>query len=222
MDADMQGMMMRFYKGVFTRGETWYTSTIKSLIMSAVENEAQYNKEQKEEIYYIIKKLHDDSLEPYELIIETQIGLVLVMCQTYITRVISQVNYFYKDYEFAFKTTVSKIDSSKRALLASYGPQIKGVNYRSIEIIDALANYFKHHEEWGGNYRFLKGNEKRTAEIVSSVGGNLGLSLWYSRNLSKCTEKLGVRSMENLSLLLKIVDDWKLDIGKSITELGLE
>lgn len=216
----MQQMILDFYKRVFSInwGETWYSSTIRALISSAIENEALYEKEEKDKIYYLVKKLHEDFWEPYQLIIETQIGLVLILCQTYITKVVSQVDLFYRDYEFAFDREPKRIDGSKRSLLSNYGSKVHGTAYRSIEVLDALANYFKHHEEWAGK-RSLSGVEKRTAEIVSCIGGNLNQALWYSRNLSKCIKKLGINSMKDLFALPKIVDEWKIDVGKAIAEL---
>ena len=218
----MQRMVMNHYRGVFTNrwGETWYSSTIRPIIEAAIENETKYKKEANDKSLYT-QRLHGKDWEPYELIIETQIGLVLVMCQTYITTVISQIGNFYKDYEETFDKKLFKINTSKRALIANYGPRIKNSEYRSVQGIDALANYFKHHEEWGSDLISLSENEKRTAEIVSVMGARLGLALWYSRNLTKCIKKLGVDRMEDLFLLPQIVDDWKFDIGKSFPELSL-
>jgi|GEM_PF-5789492 len=172
----MQKMILDFYKGAFTRnwGETWYSSTIRALVSSAIENERLCEDEEKKKAYYVIQRLHEDSWEPYELIIETQIGLVLILCQTYIVKVISQVSLFYRDYEGAFDKKPKKINSSKQSLLANYGPKLRNTPYHSIEVIDALANYFKHHEEWGGD-RSSSGIKKRTAAIVSDVGGDLNL-----------------------------------------------
>lgn len=218
--SSMQRMILDFYKTAFTRnwGETWYSSTIRALVSSAIENERLYEEEEKNKAYYVIQRLHEDSWEPYELIIETQIGLVLILCQTYIAKVISQVSLFYRDYEGAFDKKPKKINSSKQSLLANYGPKLRDTPYHSIEVIDALANYFKHHEEWGGN-RSSSRIKKRTTTIVSDVGGDLNLTLWYSRNLSKCIKKLGVNSMKDLYVLPKIVDEWKVDAGKAIEEL---
>jgi len=216
----MQRMILNFYKSAFSRkyGETWYSSTIRGLVLSAIKNERFYEEKEKDKAYYVIRKLHEESWDPYELIIETQIGLVLILCQTYITKVISQVSLFYQDYEWAFGKKPKRIDSSKQSLLANYGPKLRDTTYHSIEVIDALANYFKHHEEWGGN-RSSSRMKERTATIVSDVGGDLNLTLWYSRNLSKCIKKLGVNSMKDLYVLPKIVDEWKVDVGKAIEEL---
>lgn len=220
--SEMQKMVIRYYRGFFTSrwGGTWYSSVIRCLIESAIENDLKYKKET-EEKYLILKKLHDKSWEPYELIIETQIGLILVMCQTYITTVVSKVGCFYKDYETVFDKKLLRINITKQALMANHGPRIKNIKYSSVEIVDALANYFKHHEEWGGNLSLLSGNAKRTAEITSTMGANLNLSLWYSQNLTKCIKKLGVGCMKDLFLLPQIIDDWKYDVGKAFPGLSL-
>jgi len=213
----MQEMMMDYYRRAFVDrwGETWYSNVIRALIISAEENERQYDTEDKRK-NLAVKRLRDESWDPYELIVETQIGLVLVMCQTYIARIVSLVNYFYKDYEALFGKELMKIDTSKRSLMSHFGPRVKGAQYSSVEVIDALANYFKHHEEWGGKLASLRGNEKRTAEIVRSVGADLSRSLWYSQNLTKCTKKLGIGSMREYFSLLKLVDSWKFDIGNRV------
>ena len=212
-------MISSHYKRVFDIrwGETWYASVVQPLVMSAYENE-EFRKKNEEKFYFKT----NEEWRPYELIIETQVGLVLVLCQSYITNVISQVHNFHSDFRVLFKDELTGFKTSKSDLLKSFSSYYENTGYTKIEAIDHLANYFKHHQEWGGKPELLTKNAKRTADAVRKLGLDIQLSLWYSRNLSKAVCPLGVSAPQQLPALLTIIDDWKREIGlayKSLLEV---
>lgn len=198
-----------FYKKAFEIrwGETWYASVIQPIILSVEENEKL--RKRSEETFPSMEK----EWRPYELIIETQIGLVLILCQTYITNVISQVQNLHNDFRAIFKTELTGITKTKRNLLKLPATYYEKTGYTKIEAIDHLANYFKHHQEWGGRSQSLKLNAKNTAKAIQELGLKIDKSLWYSRNLTNALRPLGVSVPSELPTLLTIVDEWKMDIG---------
>ena len=200
------------YRGAFSKkwGQMWYADVIRPLVKSIIENEKF---ESKYELKLLIKNDHNFKPTFYPMIIESQIGLILVISQTYISQVISMIRNIHVDFSKFFKADFSEYPEKKNDLISEFNPLVGGYSFTNIEAINALANYFKHHEEWGSNITKLRGNNKKTADIVQQMGGNLSMALWSSRNLTNCIKKLGVSSFDNLYIIPEIVDSWKLEIG---------
>lgn len=211
-------MVKSHYKNVFNIpwGETWYASVIEPLVLSADKNE-----ELRKESENKIPVYTDNEWQPYELIIETQVGLVLVLCQSYITNVASQIGNFHNDYKSLFNEELLGFNISRRSLIGAFSSKYKDTTYTEVEAIEHFANYFKHHEEWKGKDDLLKNNAKRTADAVHELGLDIHQSLWYSRNLSKAVKFLGVENLHQLPNLLLIIDKWKSEIGRSYQENGV-
>src|SRR6267143_671924 len=110
-------------------------------------------------------------------IIEDLIGTAFVVCQTYITGVVSRIvglhTYHDKNGPNPLVTT-SGVKHAPKGISPSilrFGSRKIGRSGRTaVELIDAFANYFKHHEEWTGSWSNLKGGSAATARAVMSVG----------------------------------------------------
>lgn len=216
-NESLKCMVKSHYQGAFNIpwGETWYSNVIKSLVLSAVEND-ELRKENDDKFPNI-----NDEWQPYELIIETQIGLILLLCQSYITSVISKIKKFHSDYSSLFNKELSGFSTKKQHLIKLCSKAYKDTAYTEIEALDHLANYFKHHEEWLCKPNLMKNSAKRTADAVSELGLDLHQSLWYSRNLSLAVKSLGVDNLVQLPNLLLIIDSWKEEIGKVYRDSGV-
>jgi len=143
-------------------------------------------------------------------IVEGLIGCSFVVCQVYITHVVSRVQSLQntaKNDSKELKTT----PDSKQEIRRSFSPKVSSTNIGYVEAINALANYFKHNEEWG-EWAKQTGQEKQTISIIQP----LGLSYGSSRNLSKGLQTLG----GDLQALFHILKKWQSDLSAAyIAEL---
>ncbi len=152
-----------------------------------------------------------------EFAIENQIGLILVLCQTYISNICKSVESFYNDYKWVSNSPIAVIPHKKHELLKQYGEPCNKTGYTDVEVIDALANYYKHHEEWSSRDSKIT---MKTKTILKAIGGNIDLNFYWAKNLSKLISVLDVQ-IDSIKNLLRIVDRWKFSIRDAIPELGI-
>lgn len=123
------------------------------------------------------------------------IGTAFVVCQTYITGVVSRVVALHRHHDNQNQTHPLQTTSGSKRQSTAASPSILRFGSRKIgrsgrtvvEIIDAFANYFKHHEEWVGNWTKLSGPSAKTAQTILSVGAKRG----STGNLRTGAERLG-------------------------------
>ncbi len=96
----------------------------------------------------------DDALE----YTESLLGMAFVMAQTYITGTVSDAN----------KLNGSGRKPAKERLLKDYGDKLAGAAVTKIELCDAIANYFKHHDKW--NSWSATGRHQKTVSTLRSAG----------------------------------------------------
>ena len=195
------------YERVFSIpwGETWYSSVMTPLALSAQEHESLSTSRP--------EWPRCNEWQPYELIIETQVGLALVLAQTYLTNVISQVQNLHSDYKAVFGSDLNGFKTVRAELLRHSASFYEDTRFTKVEAIEHLANYFKHHQEWGGRSKVLGRQAARTAAAVKELGVEAELSLWFSRSLTNSVRSLGVSSPRDLPMLLRVIDDWKGEVG---------
>ncbi len=211
-------IMNDYQKYFFQDGNVeWYEKTIKALIDSATYFEEQKKIEDNEPIYMKLNKIDNREIAPV-FAIENQIGLILVLCQTYQTNIINKVRCFYKDYEYFSEQKASAIPHKKQDLLNSYGKIITGAKYRNIQFIDALSNYYKHHDEWGDD---KNRQNARTKEILEYFKLDIDMNIYWAQNMTNGLKVLGIETVTESLLLLSMINDWKKEIGKSIVELNV-
>lgn len=151
--------------------------------------------------------------------IEQLLGLAFVAAQNFITTVRTR----WADLIPVCKTNFPRFKSpiDPKNLLKQSPPLRTGSTYTTLEAINAVANYWKHCDEWpviekkiqsGGRVKgidtwdlnSMNRNPKRTAEIALA----LGMSYGSTGNLRTAAEKLGVSDYGNLSPVRKILSDW--------------
>ncbi|MBD2509811.1 hypothetical protein H6G91_21350 [Nostoc muscorum FACHB-395] len=100
------------------------------------------------------------------LVVEHLLGTAFVLCQGYITKVVSKIKQYHKlaEHKGAKLTTT---DGQKNSILKFAYNQNKFSS--SIQLIDGFANYFKHRDEWNLNWEKLNDNQKKTAEVIKEV-----------------------------------------------------
>lgn len=114
-------------------------------------------------------------------VIEALIGAAFVVCQPYITRVVSRVLSIQERAGDRVRIIQpGKKHEMKDAILRFGDDFIGDGTYTSLQVIDAYANYFKHHEEWFNVSPSTDGhmwkNILRTKDVLTSVGANLNSS----------------------------------------------
>jgi hypothetical protein len=96
----------------------------------------------------------DDALEHTESLL----GIAFVMAQTYIAGTASD----------ASKLMGSGSKLTKEQLLKACGDRLAGSTVTRMELCDAIANYFKHHDEW--NSWSATGRHQKTVSILRAAG----------------------------------------------------
>lgn len=162
-------------------------------------------------------RLGYESKEGLRYLIEMEVGTVLVICQVYITRVAGLVRHFCSD--LSGLAGIAPPWATERAdLVRTRGARVEGTSYTIVDAIDALANYFKHNDEWEGPWSGLPPKARRTAEIVSALGACSSRSFFFAGNLRACLLKLGIESPTGVVQLFRYVDEWKAELWKEYAD----
>lgn len=142
-----------------------------------------------------------------ESLIENIIGMAFLTSQIYISGTIADAKFFSKEPN----------KMTKPLLLHNFSDSIPGTNVTALEICDAYANYYKHHEEWTA-YSKDKIN-KHTIETLAAVGidviGNINImtEVPFSRIIDLLlTTDDGIE----FSSLVTLLSDWRSRIFASI------
>jgi hypothetical protein len=156
------------------------------------------------------------------------LGLAFVAAQSFITLIRTEliaVNNVHLRY---LKSPLSFAGSNGYDAL-KLAPTLSAANCSEVEAINAVANYWKHSEEWpvseaksGTQVRevWVSGkNNKRTVEIITA----LRLVPNSDGNLRKAAKALGVKDFEDLSPIRKILKSWATELlKKARIEFGVK
>jgi len=165
------------------------------------------------------------------LAIEELLGLAFVAAQSFINAIRTELIIVAKISAHEFGASLS-FALEPKAYDALKLPPMLGATYSAVQAVNAVANYWKHSEEWpvrdetsGGRIRevwdfgALRGNEKTTVEIVTA----LGLVPNSSGNLRKGAKALGVREFDDLSPIRSVLSGWSTELlKKARTEFGIK
>lgn len=144
--------------------------------------------------------LVDESAE----LIENLLGAVYVVCQARITNVISAVKHL-GDYCTKNNVTTKNLVTGKAALLA-LGRPVSKLAVSEVTALNALANYFKHRDEWSEQVDWTKltGQSLDTATIIMQ----LGLKPLSTGNLSTGAAALGNSNSRTVGVFDDAVGAW--------------
>jgi hypothetical protein len=160
--------------------------------------------------------------EEETLAIEEFLGLGFVAAQSFMNSIRTELVTVAKVYSHEFGEPMSFAPDPKAGAL-KYAPVLPATNCSTIQAINAVANYWKHSEEWpltetqtGGRIREAwdlstrRRNEKSTIEIVTA----LGLTPNSPGNMRKAAKALGVIEYHDLSPLRQVLTDWAAELLK--------
>lgn len=138
-------------------------------------------------------------------IIENLLGAAYVVCQIQITSITNRALLFRSDLQskgfHAF--------GDRKEDVRSLGLPLPEHNVTAIEALWALANYFKHREEWPPrDWNDLRGLQGKTARPILE----LGLQKGSSGNLRAGAKALGNSSFSDMSAFIDHIDTWGFEI----------
>lgn len=166
------------------------------------------------------KRYGDDEIARFlateeEVVIEDFLGMAFLVAQTaYVTAVVTRLMGLHRLASTLDKFRLSTTNGSKRNILRyGFQPASKSV-FSPIEIVDAFANYYKHHEEWGPDWSILEDKQQRTACIIQSVGAFQS----SPKNLRTGAENLGNPTYSDVGTLLKVLSPWRKTLVQAYRE----
>lgn len=152
--------------------------------------------------------------------IEQLLGWAFVAAQTFITTVRSRLCRLSEVCKKDVGKPLSFVASLKAyEVLRLADTMLKAPMYTELEVINAVANYWKHQEEWPtrmepkGEYldrmwdqkQMMRNNEKRTVEMIMSIG----MSPSSTGNLRTAVEAFGIdKSYKDLSPIRDKLCNW--------------
>jgi hypothetical protein len=170
-----------------------------------------------------VDQAHDGSDEYVDAVtddecdrIEDLLGLAFVACQSYMTGLRTRVAALSQVCQSKYGATLPFASDSKAYGVFKVG-HATGSNHTDAEVANAVANYWKHQDDWptreekrGGKIATvwdvgpMRSNEKRTVEIVTSIG----ISFGSTGNLRDGAKALGVTDYADLSPIRKKLRTW--------------
>jgi hypothetical protein len=152
-------------------------------------------------------------------LVEELLGLAFVAAQTFITSVRTSIATLSKGCENDFGHPLTFVSDPKASCVFDTGDPLQaGSTHTAIRAINEIANYWKHQDDWPTreeirNHRCVtvwgsadarSGSNKRTVEIVSSIG----MAPLSSGNLRVAAKMLGVTDYEDLSPIRQKLRHW--------------
>ena len=142
-------------------------------------------------------------------VVENLLGTAFVICQTYISTVISRVRALHRLYEKEHNSVALTTTSTNRPDIMAFGsPRVGNSRLSEVQVIDAFANYFKHQAEWNRDWDKLPQKSALTAQVISAVGASRGAT----GNLRTGAKVLGNESYAKVSLFADILRRWLQNI----------
>jgi len=152
--------------------------------------------------------------------IEELLGLAFVAAQTFITRFRGRLAWASAIVKDEFGAGLSFATLPKAYEVLARGRALPAGSAQSVvEVINAVANYWKHQEDWptteepksgrlitiwNVQSHLLRKNERRTIEVVTSIGMKPG----STGNLRTAAEALGVTDYADLSPIRQELKVW--------------
>ena len=172
-------------------------------------------------------------------VIDDLLGVAFVICQLYVNAVIAGLTFLhqYHDRQTELAETrkirqivkilrqrcrparnrfipkLGRLNGERSKLLQRGSPMIKkGSPYTVTTVIEALANYFKHRDEWPNRWNGLQPIQRRTANVLQSVGllGNVKGDLVITSSFRDVFRQIVDHDdYENIDQLAAILDRWR-------------
>jgi hypothetical protein len=146
--------------------------------------------------------------------IETLLGLSFVAVQAYITAVVSSALRMHQTFRECFKENLLGLDGKRKKVLKSEvlsknNDLVAGTDVPAMTAIDAFANYYKHRDEWGRDWKKTAKDNPIASETINLIC-KLGANSSSKANLQIGFAKIvGHRRFEDMKRLTEIVEAWR-------------
>lgn len=154
-------------------------------------------------------------------VVETILGSAFSVCQTHIAQVVADVK---KLHVIAGRPNAGRpgvalaTTTTRKADIMRFGcPHVSGTALTVIEAINALANFFKHGDEWPHDWGQATGQSADTIRVITAIG----LSRGSSGNLRRGARSLGNQSYDDMNVFLDLLGSWHENV-MSAYELELQ
>ena len=136
-------------------------------------------------------------------LVENLLGAAFIACQTFITAVVSAAM---RLHEYCIKENLPVSGSlAKKATLLGLGAPVGGLGVTDVELLDALANYYKHRSEWRGSDW---ANPRRRQAATIAVIKRAGLEARSTGNLRTGAGILGNPGYDDLYVFHNLLRAW--------------
>jgi hypothetical protein len=127
----------------------------------------------------VTKRIDQDSAafiwETTNSIIENLHGAAFVVCQASITAIISRVKALHT-FAKGDGHPISSVPNDKNQMLTFKSSVVASTNVSQVQAIDAVANYFKHNDEWPRGWINPDARSKPTITTLQALGFQFGNS----------------------------------------------
>jgi hypothetical protein len=134
-------------------------------------------------------------------LIKNLLGAAFVVCQARITAVVSggiKLAIYCGNKGIPFTACATRKDA-----ILTMGPTFTGSPVTLIQFMDAIANYFKHRDEWDEvDWSKLTGQSKRTADVIQMRGLKPG----FTGSLRAGAEARGSKDFVSTGVFTDIID----------------
>lgn len=147
-------------------------------------------------------------------VLETLLGSAFTVCQTHIVQVVADVHRLHR---IAARTDCGRptvkltTTTTKKADVMARGcPCVTGTATTVIEALNALANYFKHRDEWPHKHNWTKatGQAVETVRVLTAIGLEPG----STGNLRRGAEVLGNTDLDKMNVFANLLEDWHVKL----------
>jgi hypothetical protein len=149
----------------------------------------------------------DSIVDDEASVVEDLLGASFVVCQTFITAMVSRVYRAHDVHERLMPgQPLQTTAKNKWDILRFQMPTVGTSGYGAVELINGFANYWKHREEWvRSDWQAPRTQSQRgTIEVISAAGATEG----STGNLRTAAELLGNSSYSDLQVFSDALGTW--------------
>jgi hypothetical protein len=142
------------------------------------------------------------------MLIENLLGCAFIAAQTYIELVVARTVWLRQRVKKQGHHDLKTTNDDKHKII-QYSDLVPNTTYSKIELINAFANYFKHHEGWLPKWDdTIRQDKKYKAKYTIHIIRTVGASEDSSDNCRKGLVALGIDPVFDVFKLAEILREW--------------
>lgn len=101
---------------------------------------------------------------------------------------------------------LSGVPKSKEEILRTGSKLVGDTKYTEVQVLNAFADFFKHHDEWNDPWETLNDKKaRRTADVIMAVGARQ----YSSAPFKTGAEVLGNGTFQNVGVFVGAIRGWR-------------